>query len=99
MFLSTDINAKYKIHLFNSNKESSVTDTSELNEFINSDQRIAGAFYEFAGHDFMDENLKKLKSIDIDYCPVYLIVDNDGIKLKTQYLSKVKEFIKTELAI
>jgi hypothetical protein len=93
------INAKYKIHLFNSNRESSDTETLEMNEFINSDQRIPGSFAEFAGHDYMDENVKKLKSINIDYFPVYLIVDSDGIKLKTQYLSKVKDFIKTDLGI
>jgi hypothetical protein len=89
--------SKYKIHLFNYNRESSETDTLDMNEFINSDQRIAGNFYEFEGHDYLDKYEKKLKSIHIDYYPVYLIVDKEGIKLKTQYLSKVKEFIKTEL--
>jgi len=86
--------SKYKIHLFYSDNESGETDTTELNAIINSDQEIANAFSEFAGHDLTSENVKKLKSIDIDYFPVYLIVDKEGIKLKTQYLSKVKQFIE-----
>jgi hypothetical protein len=55
----------------------------ELNEFINSDQRITENLFEAARHDYSKELRKKLNTLDIDYFPVYLLVNLEGVKLQT----------------
>ncbi len=86
-------NGQYALHLFYGNSLP-VSETTELNRFQNSDNRITDALIkvQFWDHE-QERNVKWAKAIGIKNFPMYVIADAEGIVLETPYLSQVKEFL------
>jgi hypothetical protein len=90
---------KYNIHLFYAEIGDSNIEMGELQSFMNSNPNISDIMHEAGGHPYNKSLVKKLKKLGVNQYPVYLLIDSSGIKLKTPYLSEVKEYIRQELKL
>jgi hypothetical protein len=90
---------KYYIHLFYSEIGDSNIEMRELQSFVNSNPKISNIMREAGGHPYNKSLVKKLKQLGVNQYPIYLLIDSNGIKLKTPYLIEVKQYIRQELKL
>lgn len=88
---------KYAIHLFYKH----YLPDSEGNEvliFHNSDPAIQESINKVQFWDVdLERDMKWAKVLGIKEFPMYLVLDQEGVVLETQYLSKVKQFLTETL--
>lgn len=88
---------QYRIHLYYGKVGNHQYEMVDLNKYVNSDERITGFIPQVQAHETTKELEKKLKTIGVDTLPSYVLVDSEGVKLITPYLSEVKEFINNQI--
>ncbi|GLX66796.1 hypothetical protein [Paenibacillus glycanilyticus] len=95
--LKPDNNETYALHLFYENILPD-SETTELNKFHNSDQRLTTAITKVQFWDQEQErNVKWASAIGIKDFPMYVLLDRKGIVLETPYLSRIEEFLAESL--
>ncbi|MBM7565056.1 hypothetical protein [Paenibacillus sacheonensis] len=87
----------YAIHLFYENNLPD-SEATAVNVFHNSNPAYTKAIVkvQFWDHE-QDRNKKWAAAIGVKAFPMYVIVDADGIVLKTPFLSRVKEFLEQSI--
>lgn len=91
--------SNYKLHLFYHNEDTPLNEMTEVQAFIHSNQVILDNITEVQGHLYDKQLGKKLKVLDIETYPMYVLMNKDGFVYKSPYLSEIKAFIKKELKV